>query len=96
MKIKTKIIKDLQKEAEEQRKKITAEAADEIQKKYDADPEARNAAEQALKKIVSFIEGGGQLDIDLGPTEPGEGLAPVGETVVSPRHRLPEKFTAPM
>lgn len=31
-----------------------------------------NAAEQALKRVVKFIEGGGELDIDVAPgEEPG-------------------------
>jgi hypothetical protein len=70
LKVKTKIVKDLYAEANEQRKKITADAADEIMTKFKADNETRNAIEQALKKIVSFIEGGGQLDIGLGGAEP--------------------------
>ena len=70
LKVKTKIIKDLYADANEQRKKITAEAADEIMTKFKTDNETRNAIEQALKKIVSFIEGGGQLDIGLGSDEP--------------------------
>ncbi len=70
LKVKTRIVKDLYAEANEQRKKITADAADEIMKKYKADNETRNAIEQALKKIVFFIEGGGQLDIGLGDAEP--------------------------
>ena len=39
-----------------------------IETEYKADNEARNAAEKALNKIIDFIEGGGQLDIDLGDT----------------------------
>lgn len=70
LKVKTKIVKDLYADANEQRKKITSDAADEIVKKYKADHETRNAIEQALTKIVSFIEGGGQLDIGLGDAEP--------------------------
>lgn len=81
LKVKTKIIKDIEKEADEQRAKITAEAADEIQKKFTASAEARNAAEQALKRVVAFIEGGGELDIDLpAPKSSDEGAErPAGE-----------------
>lgn len=79
MKIKTKIVKDLQKEAQDHRNKITSEAADEVQKKFKASPEARNAVEQGLKKVVAFIEGGGQLDIDVGSEEPSTDEAAEGE-----------------
>ena len=68
MKIKGKIVSDLYKEAQDQRKNIAKEAADEIESKFSAGNEARNAAEKALNEIISFIEGGGQLDIDLGET----------------------------
>lgn len=68
MKIKTKIVKDLQKEAQDRRKLIEKDAADAIQSEFKADNEARNAVEKALNKIISFIEDGGQLDIDLGET----------------------------
>ncbi|HPL67472.1 MAG TPA: hypothetical protein PLG94_13140 [Smithellaceae bacterium] len=69
LKVKTKIIEDLYLEAKEQRKKITAEAAEEIMTKFGTDNETRNAIEQALNKILSFVEGGGQLDIGLGSAE---------------------------
>jgi len=73
LKVKTKIIKDLEKEADEQRNKITSEAADEIQKKFEASSEARNAAEQALKRVLKFIEGGGELDINVAASEEPDG-----------------------
>lgn len=76
MKVKSKIVKDLYNEAQEHRKLIAKEAADAIETEYKADNEARNAAEKALNKIIDFIEGGGQLDIDLGDTAP-EGDEPV-------------------
>ena len=79
MKIKTKIVNDLYKEAQDQRKLIAKEAADAIESEFKADNEARNAAEKALKKIVAFIEGGGQLDIDLGDTTPDGSDSPDNE-----------------
>ena len=72
MKIKTKIIDELYNEANEHRKRISKETADQIQAEFNSDNEARNAAEQALNKIIDFIEGGGQLDIDLGDSSTEE------------------------
>lgn len=60
-----KIAKELEKEAEEERKRITTEAADEVQSHFATDAEARNAIEQGLKQVLKFIEGGGLLDIDV-------------------------------
>ncbi|MCW9058533.1 MAG: hypothetical protein OQL11_06660 [Gammaproteobacteria bacterium] len=66
LKVKSQIIKDLYQDAKEQRKTIAEEAADEIKKKYNTDGEVRNAVKQALSKIITFIEDGGKLDIDIG------------------------------
>ena len=77
--IKTKIVNDLYKEAQDQRKLIAKEGADAIESEFNAGNEARNAAEKALNKIVAFIEGGGQLDIDLGDTTPDASDSPENE-----------------
>jgi len=68
MKIKSEIVDSLYKEAQQQRKNIAKEGANAIKHEFNSDNEARNAAEKALTKIIEFIEGGGQLDIDLGDT----------------------------
>lgn len=79
MKIKTQIVDDLYKEAQNQRKLIAKEGADAIETEFKADNEARNAAEKALNKIIAFIEGGGQLDIDLGDTTTDDSDSPESE-----------------
>lgn len=79
MKIKTKIVNDLYKEAQDQRKLIAKEGADAIESEFNTGNEARNAAEKALNKIIAFIEGGGQLDIDLGDTTPDASDSPENE-----------------
>lgn len=68
MKIKTQIVDALFKEAKDQRKLIARDGAGAIKTEFNTNDEARNAAEKALNKIIDFIEGGGQLDIDLGDT----------------------------
>lgn len=68
LKVKTKTIKALQDEAEEARAAIASEAADDIKARFGGDNETRNAIEQGLAKIIAFVENGGQLDIDLPPT----------------------------
>lgn len=77
MKVKTKIVKELYAEASDLRKRITSEAADEIQKRFKTDAETRVAVDQALTKVLHFIEGGGQLDINMDKpdeaTKEGEG-----------------------
>lgn len=65
LKVNTKIINDLYADADEQRKKIANEAADAIKEKFEAENEARNAVKKGLDTIIEFIEGGGQLDIDV-------------------------------
>ncbi len=86
-KIKSKIIADLHKEADLLRDKITKEAADAIKKEFDTDGEARNAANEGLKIVLKFIEGGGVLDIDVRKEEKTDedgGEAPAD----TPRHAL--------
>lgn len=64
LKIKTKTIEALFEDAKEQRENIAEEASEDIQKKFECDNETKSAVKQALKRIIKFIEGGGQLDID--------------------------------
>lgn len=72
LKVKTEIVKALKDDAIEQRQKIAEEAADQIKEKYKIDGEVRNAVQQALSKVIKFIEDGGKLDIDLGEPEDNE------------------------
>ncbi len=65
MKVKTEIVESLYEEAEERRKTIIDEAADQIRERYETDGEVRNAVGQALAKVLEFIERGGKLDIDV-------------------------------
>lgn len=73
LKVKTEIVQDLKKEAEEEKKKIAEQAADAVREKFNCGNEERNAVQQALSKVIRFIEGGGQLDIDIGDDDSGEG-----------------------
>lgn len=82
LQIKTKIVEDLYAEAEAQKQKLTAEAADEVQRQFNADNEARNAVEAALRSVVAFVTKGGQLDIDVDETDEEteeEGATPDGK-----------------
>lgn len=72
LKVKTKIIQDLRKDAETEKKKIAEEAAAAIKDQFGGDNETKNATKQALSKIIKFVEGGGQLDIDVGDEPEGE------------------------
>ena len=65
MKIKTNVLELLAAEIKQERHSIATKAADEIQAQFQCDNEARNAAETALKSVVKFIEGGGELDVKM-------------------------------
>jgi hypothetical protein len=64
MKISTKITKALIQEAKESKENIAEEAANAVVTEFEADNEVRNAVQQALSRVLEFIEKGGQLDID--------------------------------
>lgn len=73
MKLNTKAIELLLKEADEKRKQIADEAAEAVKEHFKSDHETRNAVKQALSKVLTFIEDGGQLDIDVGKEQKTKG-----------------------
>ena len=74
MKAKSGILEGIAEQIKEERALIAKEAANEVQKQFNADPEARNAVEIGLKEVLAFIEGGGEVDVDV-PAGEGEGDA---------------------
>jgi hypothetical protein len=65
MKIKTNLLELLAAEIKQERQGVATKAADEIQAQFQCEPEARNAVETALNSVVKFIEGGGELDVEI-------------------------------
>jgi hypothetical protein len=68
MKAKTSVLEGLVEQIKDERDAIARQAADEVQTQFNADPEARNAVETGLKEVVKFIEGGGEMDVDIPAT----------------------------
>jgi hypothetical protein len=77
MKIKTSVLEVLAEEIKEDRQSLATKAADEIQARFQCDHEARNASETALKSVVKFIEGGGELDVKIAEQPGKQGEEPI-------------------
>lgn len=65
LKVKGEVIDMLKEDAEEKRSEIAAGGAEAVVGKFGGDNETQNAIQVGLRKIIEFIEGGGELDIDI-------------------------------
>jgi hypothetical protein len=84
LKAKTAILSAIAEQVKDERAELAASTANEIQKRFGCENEARNAVQVALEKIARFIEGGGEMDIDV----KDDALVEPGAATEGPRTEL--------
>lgn len=65
MKIKTETLQLMLDQAKAEGDTLARQGADRLQQQHNYDHDARNNVEEALRRILRFIEGGGSLDVEV-------------------------------
>ncbi len=65
LRVKGELLDMIKADAEEKRSEIASDGADAVIERFGGDNETRTAVQRGLRQVIDFVEGGGELDIDV-------------------------------